>query len=102
MRQRAVDEILARTVSEPTRVIAALGEPRTAGLHTLYRGEDLTILNVIWAPQMMLLPHNHNMWASIGIYTGREDNIIWERRSSVVAPPPAPRPVPCRRPVIRR
>ena len=29
---------------------------------------------------MVLLPHNHNMWASIGIYTGREDNILWERQ----------------------
>jgi predicted metal-dependent enzyme (double-stranded beta helix superfamily) len=82
--QRAVDEVLTRTVSEPARLVAALGEPRPAGLHTLYHANDITILNVIWAPLMMLLPHNHNMWASIGIYTGREDNIVWERRSSVV------------------
>jgi predicted metal-dependent enzyme (double-stranded beta helix superfamily) len=26
-----------------------------------------------------LLPHNHKMWAVIGIYTGREDNIYWRR-----------------------
>jgi predicted metal-dependent enzyme (double-stranded beta helix superfamily) len=26
---------------------------------------------------MVLLPHNHEMWATIGIYTGREDNILW-------------------------
>jgi predicted metal-dependent enzyme (double-stranded beta helix superfamily) len=26
---------------------------------------------------MVLLPHNHKMWATIGIYTGREDNIVW-------------------------
>ena len=23
--------------------------------------------------------HNHNMWAVIGIYTGREDNIFWRK-----------------------
>ena len=28
---------------------------------------------------MTLLPHNHQMWAVIGIYTGREDNIFWRR-----------------------
>ena len=28
---------------------------------------------------MTILPHNHNMWAIIGIYTGREDNIFWRR-----------------------
>ena len=25
------------------------------------------------------MPHNHQMWAVIGIYTGREDNIFWRR-----------------------
>jgi predicted metal-dependent enzyme (double-stranded beta helix superfamily) len=29
---------------------------------------------------MTVMPHNHNMWAVIGIYTGREDNILWRRR----------------------
>jgi predicted metal-dependent enzyme (double-stranded beta helix superfamily) len=33
---------------------------------------------------MLLLPHDHNMWATIGIYTGREDNIIWRRRGREV------------------
>jgi predicted metal-dependent enzyme (double-stranded beta helix superfamily) len=44
-----------------------------------YRSDQLTILNVIWAPFMTLLPHDHRMWAVIGIYTGREDNIFWRR-----------------------
>jgi predicted metal-dependent enzyme (double-stranded beta helix superfamily) len=82
--RNAVQEVLARAVAEPASVLRGLGEPRDAGIHTLYRGEDLTILNVIWAPLMLLLPHNHNMWASIGIYTGREDNITWERRGRVI------------------
>ncbi|HEU4429216.1 MAG TPA: hypothetical protein VFT98_10715 [Myxococcota bacterium] len=83
--QRAVDEVLTRTLSDPARLITALGEPRVAGLNALYRSPDLTILHVIWAPLMILLPHNHNMWASIGIYTGREDNILWERSASSAA-----------------
>jgi len=82
--QQAVDEVLARAVSEPARVLAGLGETRGAGFHALHAADDLTILDVVWAPLMLLLPHNHNMWASIGIYSGREDNILWERRSSVV------------------
>jgi predicted metal-dependent enzyme (double-stranded beta helix superfamily) len=60
-------------------VLKALGEPSRAEMQTLYRASDLTILNVIWAPWMTLLPHNHQMWAVIGIYTGREDNIFWRR-----------------------
>jgi len=27
----------------------------------------------------MVMPHNHRMWAVIGIYTGREDNVFWRR-----------------------
>jgi predicted metal-dependent enzyme (double-stranded beta helix superfamily) len=82
--QRAVDEVLARAVSQPSRLLAELGEPRTAGLQPLHRADDLTILNVVWAPLMVLLPHDHNMWASIAIYTGREDNILWGRRGDRV------------------
>src|SRR5262249_29998791 len=67
------------SVSEPAAVLEALSEPKRAGLHKLYHAHDLTILNVIWAPMMTLLPHNHQMWAVIGIYTGREDNIFWRR-----------------------
>lgn len=82
--QAAVEGVLGRAVSEPRAVLASIGEPERAGLHTIYRDEHLTILNVVWAPLMTLLPHNHNMWASIGIYTGREDNIIWERSGDVI------------------
>lgn len=75
--QRAVRAVLERAVSEPGALLAAMGEPREAGIHPLHRAPDLTILNVVWAPMMVLLPHNHRMWATIGIYTGREDNILW-------------------------
>jgi predicted metal-dependent enzyme (double-stranded beta helix superfamily) len=84
--QRAVEEILGSAVAQPRRLLAALGEPARAGIHTLYADADVTILNVIWAPLMLLKPHNHNLWASIGIYSGREDNILWKRNgNSIVA-----------------
>lgn len=80
----AVGDVLARAVSTPGPVLQGLGEPQEAGVQTLHRADDLTILNIIWAPQMVLLPHNHNMWACIGIYSGREDNILWERNGETV------------------
>ena len=82
--RKAVRETLARAVADPGAVLAGLGEPTEAGLHRLYQADDLTILNVVWAPLMTLMPHNHNMWALIGIYTGREDNIFWRRREDRV------------------
>ena len=77
--QPAVREIVARAVEASGDVLRALGEPRRAEVKTLHRAADLTILNVVWGPRMTVMPHNHNMWAVIGIYTGREDNILWRR-----------------------
>ena len=76
---KAVREVAQRAVSEPNRVLAGLGEPARAGIYKLYHAPDLTILNVVWGPYMTLMPHNHNMWAVISVYTGREDNIFWRR-----------------------
>jgi predicted metal-dependent enzyme (double-stranded beta helix superfamily) len=82
--QRAVEEVLARAVADAGAIVGALGEPAHAGIHPLHRAPDLTVLNVIWAPHMVLLPHEHAMWASIGIYGGREDNIVWRRRGPTI------------------
>jgi len=76
---KAVREVVARAVSEPAGVLRAVGEPRRAELRKLYGSRELTVLNVVWAPGMTLLPHDHRMWAVTGIYTGREDNIFWRR-----------------------
>lgn len=76
---KAVQEVIARAVSDPGQVLQGLGEPTKGGVHKLYHSDTLTILNVVWAPRMTLLPHNHNMWAVIGVYSGREDNIFWRR-----------------------
>ena len=76
---KAVREIVARAVSEPAEVLAGIGEPARAGVEKLYNGPDLTVLNVVWGPRMTIMPHNHLMWAVIGVYTGREDNIFWRR-----------------------
>ena len=76
---KSVREVVARAVSDPSGVLKGLGEPKRAAIEKLYQADDLTVLNVIWAPHMTLMPHNHRMWAVIGIYTGREDNIFWRR-----------------------
>src|SRR5262245_45794571 len=74
-----VREVVARAVEASRPVLEALGEPRRAEVQTLHRSPELTILNVVWGPQLTVTPHNHEMWAVIGIYTGREDNILWRR-----------------------
>ena len=76
--QAAVHEVLARQVSTPGAVIKALGEPSAAGFNVLLKSESLTIFAAVWTPQMNLMPHSHLMWANIGIYAGREDNLFWQ------------------------
>lgn len=76
---KAAREVLARANSDPTAVLAALGELIQVGVTTLYHSPELTILNVVWGKQMTIMPHNHLMWAVIGVYIGREDNIFWRR-----------------------
>ena len=77
--QKAIRELVLQAVSDPAGVMAELGEPTEAGVFPVYSGPDLTVINFIWAPYMTLLPHNHNMFAVIGIYAGREDNVFWRR-----------------------
>jgi predicted metal-dependent enzyme (double-stranded beta helix superfamily) len=74
-----VREVVARAVSDPAAIFKCLGAPKRAEIKKLYRADDLTIVNVIFGPRMTFMPHDHRMWAVIGIYTGREDNIFWRR-----------------------
>src|SRR5687768_774650 len=77
--QAAIRELVARAVSEPGEVMRELGEPRRAGVMTLYKAPDLTILNLCWGPGIQFKPHDHRMWAVIGIYAGREQNFFYRR-----------------------
>jgi len=75
----AVREALAQAARDHANVLAAMGEPAEAGLDVLHRSPTLTIFAAKWTPQMNLPPHDHRMWAAIGMYAGREDNIFWRR-----------------------
>jgi hypothetical protein len=46
----AVKEIVERAVADPASVVASLGEPSLSGIETIYRADDLTILNILWGP----------------------------------------------------
>ena len=76
---RTVLDLTQRAFADPAAVRAAVGEPTAAAVVPLYRSKDLTIINLVWKPGMTVMPHNHEMWAVIGIYGGREDNIFWRR-----------------------
>ncbi|HET6919378.1 MAG TPA: hypothetical protein VFI46_07925 [Jiangellaceae bacterium] len=76
--RRAVREVLQRALSQPDRVAAALA-PTEGGFTLLHHTPDLTVIDVVWAPGMRIYPHDHRMWAAIGIYAGQEDNEFFRR-----------------------
>lgn len=81
----AVRDVLHRAVSRPGLPAEALGEP-TPGLDILHRADELTVIKVVWPPHMSLFPHDHRMWAAIGIYGGQEDNSFYRRHDGTLAP----------------
>jgi predicted metal-dependent enzyme (double-stranded beta helix superfamily) len=74
----AIRDVLQRTLSEPEEVAEVL-RPTEGGINLLHQSDDLTVINVVWAPHMRIFPHDHRMWAAIGIYLGREDNEFFRR-----------------------
>jgi len=74
----AIRELLDRLCSRPEELAAAL-PPDRSEVDVLHSSPDLTILKVVWGPGMVFRPHNHLMWAAIGIYTGGEDNTFYRR-----------------------
>jgi len=82
--QAAIREVVAEAVSDSAEVMSELGEPEHAGITPIYRSPDLTIINFVWAPCMSLMPHNHQMFSVVGIYSGREDNVFWRRTETTI------------------
>jgi predicted metal-dependent enzyme (double-stranded beta helix superfamily) len=76
---RNVREIVARAVGDPAEVARGLDAPTVGGFHVLHRSTELTVLNVLWPAGMIIMPHNHSLWAVIGVYNGREDNVLWRQ-----------------------
>jgi predicted metal-dependent enzyme (double-stranded beta helix superfamily) len=76
--RRAIREVVRRAMTHPGAVADAL-RPEMGGLNVLHRAPDLTVLHAVWAPGMRISPHNHRMWATIGIYAGQEDNTFYRR-----------------------
>lgn len=77
-------EVVARAVADPAALVRGIGAPDKAGVEVLYKSPELTVLNLLWAPRQITLPHDHRMSAVIGMYEGREDNMFWRRVAGAV------------------
>ena len=75
----ATKELMEQAMSRPSEVVSAFGTPTEGSVTTLLRSDELTVLNIIWPPGIAVYPHNHNLWAVIGLYGGQEDNTFFRR-----------------------
>lgn len=74
MREAVRDpEALKRAVTPLDAKVGVLDAP------PLFRSDDLTILNVTLRPGVLSIPHDHRVWAVIGIYEGQENNTFFRR-----------------------
>lgn len=77
----AVSEQIDRATSAPFALEEAMGDLADGpSFATWHRSPELTILHVVWPPNVDLFAHDHRMWAAIGLYGGREDNTFFRRR----------------------
>jgi len=78
----AVRELLAHAVDDPTALARVLPEA-TSGpmMQRWFCSDDLTVLHIVWPPGVELAAHDHDMFAAIGIYGGREDNSFFRRNA---------------------
>jgi predicted metal-dependent enzyme (double-stranded beta helix superfamily) len=75
----AVRDVLDELISDPARLEKVFGTVETGGITTLCCSADLTVLHVAWTPGISIYPHEHRMWAAIGMYGGQEDNAYFHR-----------------------
>ncbi|HEX6237417.1 MAG TPA: hypothetical protein VFZ68_09490 [Acidimicrobiales bacterium] len=82
----AVRDVLDELVATPAALEEALGPVERGGITPLHNAPDLTILHVAWTPNMAINPHDHGMWAVIGMYGGQEDNAFYRRSPGGLEP----------------
>ena len=80
----AVHQIVHDAIADPMSIAAALGQGQAhcdtkAQYIFLHQSPDLTIMQAITPRQFRSPPHNHLVWAVIGMYEGCERNTFYRR-----------------------
>ena len=65
-----------------------LGTADRSTYHALYRGNDVLVLHGVVPPTPKPVdPHDHRMWAVVGVYHGQEDNQLFARTGKAALEP---------------
>lgn len=82
----AVRDTMRELVADPNALAAAIGPVVEGGITVLHRAPELTVLHIAWTPGMQLNPHEHAMFAVVGMYGGQEDNAFFRRAAGGLEP----------------
>ena len=76
-----VAQAMRPVVAEPPALARAIDERRTdvGRAVIVHRSDELTILGLDVAAGFVSAPHDHRLWAVVGIYQGAEDNVFYRR-----------------------
>ena len=84
--QESVEAVLRKALSFWAGPPPWIGSPLAADISVLHADDQVTIMSIVWPPHLITEPHNHNMWATIALYEGRENNFLWERDGDTIIP----------------
>ena len=80
---RRVLDLVRSVVGDAEAIKSAIvpggDSPRAIRDLTLFRSEELFVFNAAVYPHLKSPPHDHRMWAVIGIYEGQENNTFYRR-----------------------
>jgi predicted metal-dependent enzyme (double-stranded beta helix superfamily) len=79
---KQVLELMREAIADPAALKAAvppLPEGKNVLTAPLFRSPEMTVLNAALQPGLVSIPHDHHMWAVIGIYDGEEANTFYRR-----------------------
>jgi predicted metal-dependent enzyme (double-stranded beta helix superfamily) len=75
----AVRDVVAAAIADGSSIDAALGTEFKRAPDILFSSVDLTVQRIRWPPGFVSSPHDHRMWAVIGVYAGEELNRLYDR-----------------------
>ena len=81
----AVREVVEAAIQQGAAIDETLGTKVTGEADTLFRSDELTVQRIIWPGGSASPPHDHRMWAVVGVYAGREVNTLFDRRDRVIS-----------------
>jgi len=74
----ALAEVVAAAIRNGGAIDAALGTELKGEPDTLFSSPELTVQRIVWPGGAASPPHDHRMWAVVGVYAGEEVNRLYQ------------------------